>query len=323
MNYKLENKFSMLKTVKTVEQKNLTAINTVAAVKASFTKFDSKLDEIEAVIRLQIKDITGYAAVKKDLINTLCESGLTIAAALFAFGAASKNLLIKKGSDYSISDLKKLRDNTLVETCSNIHTLAVANLTALDPYGIDEQALIDFKKIIDDTSAANAVPTSEIDLRKGYTSQLNVLFHEISIILSEEVDKTMILLKKTFPSFYAYYKNARSIIDLKGKRKTILIDDPAINSAIFGFVYNELDSSLIEDALVEIEILEISDNTDEDGEYYLEKVPKGTHTIKASAPSYNQKEIPGITLADKEILSLDIYLTPSELPTVEETPEPE
>ena len=323
MNSIFENKFSMFNTVITAKKQNPLAVDSVPAVKSNFLKFENKVAEIENIIKLQIKSTKGYTNLKKECTGILCESAVFVSSALYAFASSNDKPLVKDGSDFSPSDFGKMRDSILVENCRNIHKLATDNLTDLVPYNIDSSFLLQFQKEIDDTAQVNPIPTVEIKHRKVYTYQLAVLFQEATNILTNELDKTILLLKKTYSDFYKLYKNSRAIIDLKGKSNTIVSNDETITSAIIGFVYNEIDSSLIEDAVVEIEILEISDNTDEDGEYYLEKVPKGTYTIKASAPSYNQKEIPKVALADKEILSLDIYLTPSELPTVDETPEPE
>jgi hypothetical protein len=302
----------MFNAVNAVKNQNLAAVDSVPAVKAAFTKFENKFNEIETVLQLQIKNIKGYAAVKNDLTVSLCSSATTLSAALFAYGVSSNNQLIKEGSDYTHSDFTRMRDTILVENCYNLHKLADDNLAALVPYNIDAPFLTSFLTLVQQTETANPSPTVERSHRKAYTSQLNVLFREAMNILTEEVDKTMLLLKSTYPDFFQHYKNARIIIDLHGKTKATKTEEGigTVNLVVTAAV----DSSLLENVkavltsnAVEIETL----YTDEEGEVIFEEVKPGNYIITLSLETYNNKQTDEFTIVPGDELSLEISLDAS------------
>jgi hypothetical protein len=301
----------MFLAVKILKQQNLETVNSILAVKNSFLKFENKCHELENMIRLQIKSTKGYTALKKNISDSLCETAVLVSSALFAYSSATKNNLIKEISNFSPSRLKKMRDNTFIQTCKNLYALASENQTALASYNIDDTFLLDFKKKLNDADKINPIPIVERSHRKVYTHQLTVLFKQVSLILSEEVDKTMVLLKKSNPDFYQLYKNARTIINFKTKKKTNSFDVVDNNAAIFGFVFNKEDFLPVINALVQIPNLNMEAITDEDGEYYIENIPAGKHTIIVFADAFNKKTLPDITITKNDLLSLNIYISPS------------
>lgn len=83
-------------------------------------------------------------------------------------------------------------------------------------YGIVAESLTNLNKEIDDFEGLVAKPRSGIVARSTATARLIDLFKETNELLREQLDKLMLVLKESYPTFYNEYKAARIIVDLHG-----------------------------------------------------------------------------------------------------------
>ena len=112
---------------------------------------------------------------------------------------------------YNLSNLRKLRENTIAGVCTLIHQTALPLLPSLEPYGTSQQTLAilnqhitDYKEIVPKTRAGIVTQTI-------FTSQIAELFKENDKIL-HRIDKLVNILQFKEPDFFNQYYKAREIV---------------------------------------------------------------------------------------------------------------
>jgi hypothetical protein len=198
---------------------NNAIISTNAAFMASFNSFNAQLSTLISTETKAQKKTKGVAKDKETLRAELVQAAYDLAAQIFAYANKQKNQTLKKQVDFSITDLERIKDELLVPTCNNIKTQASSNLTALTDYQVTAATLTAFQKSIDDYSAAVPTPRLAIAAKTADNKLVKATIKEISSILKNEMDKTVVAFRKAPPSFVTEYFEARKIIDPASKPK--------------------------------------------------------------------------------------------------------
>lgn len=198
---------------------NNAIISTNAAFMASFNSFNAQLSTLISTETKAQKKTKGVAKDKETLRAELVQAAYDLAAQIFAYANKQKNQTLKKQVDFSITDLERIKDELLVPTCNNIKTQASSNLTALTDYQVTAATLTAFQKSIDDYSAAVPTPRLAIAAKTADNKLVKATIKEISSILKNEMDKTVVAFRKAHPSFVTEYFEARKIIDPASKPK--------------------------------------------------------------------------------------------------------
>ncbi len=94
-------------------------------------------------------------------------------------------------------------------------------------YGITQTKLTALKKKIDAFEASLAKPRQQIAESSAATQTLQAQFAEADTILNKRLDKLVYQFKESAPDFFNAYQTARSIVDLRGSRKTNDTPTPA------------------------------------------------------------------------------------------------
>ncbi|MFH0893454.1 MAG: carboxypeptidase-like regulatory domain-containing protein, partial [Bacteroidota bacterium] len=133
---------------------------------------------------------------------------------------------------------------------------------------------------------------------------------ECGEILRERMDKLMRNMEVNHRDFYEIYNNAREVVDNKGRRKAVAGEAPY--GIINGTVSENIYGNGLEGVLVKLEntatgkVLE--DYTDEDAEYYFEKVEPGSYILRVVFDGYNDLIIANFKVAGNEELTKDFEL---------------
>jgi Carboxypeptidase regulatory-like domain len=114
----------------------------------------------------------------------------------------------------AISGLQKLADNNLVDKCQEIHDIANGVIADLADYNIDAAWLTAYQNQLNDFDSITAAPRVATVNRASLTAQLGTLFNTAKAEL-DHVSTLVKLLEYTDPVFYASYKNAIKIINVK------------------------------------------------------------------------------------------------------------
>jgi hypothetical protein len=312
-----ENRLSMLKTVQTVCDEYETEISGIPALASAYMQYKAKLAEIDTAVQNQITDIHGVTQDKKALRNSLAIAAEVIASALTSFASVTGNNELKTSVKFSSAKLLNMRDDIMIETCSLINIKAGENIAALADYGIDASTYAAFQLLLANTMAKNAATTAVRGHHKYYTKQSRELITEAIKLLKARIDTNLKVLRAAHPEFYEVYINSRAVIDLHGKPRThILTEESALMGNIMGTITDAQSGEPIENAKIELVEKALSIETDQDGEFYLEEVPEGIHTIRVTKDGYETYTENNFTVAKDDELSKDIVI--SALPAIQE-----
>lgn len=213
MNKRDEAKLSMYKAVEAHCNNNQPIISTSAAFLASFNAFVAKQATLFKSETSAQKQTKGVALDKGELKAILIQIAYEIASLVFAMANKTKNETLKQSVNFSITDLERLKDEFIVPVCTNIKTEANANLTALSDYGVTPAKLTELQTAME--NYANATPKPRLAKTQKTTDNMNVksVIKEIDDILKNEMDKTVLVFKKTHPDFVTKYTEVRKIVD--------------------------------------------------------------------------------------------------------------
>ena len=112
------------------------------------------------------------------------------------------------------------REAAVLSRVRDIHAAATAELAKLGDYGITQAKLTALKKKIDAFEASLAKPRQQIATGSAATQSLQSQFADADTILNKRLDKLVYQFKDSAPDFFNEYQTARSIVDIRGGRKT-------------------------------------------------------------------------------------------------------
>jgi hypothetical protein len=310
MKITVKNRFHMLKVVHDTCSESLVAIDSIPACKAAYLRLKGIIEKMEGSMQLQITDHKGLTKEKNYLKHVLAEITVNVSAGLMSYAHIEHDYSLEEEVRCSLSKLFKLADDVMVERSKFIYTKANDIIGELADYGVDAALLSKMDGRIKDFEKISPKVSEAIDARKLHTAKLNMLLAEANDLLKNEMDRLVLLLADTYIDFKKLYKNSRSIDDYRGKRSAV--DAPEGFGSISGVVTDNTDSSPIEDAEVVIEGLNLSTSTDEDGEYYFEKVPAGVYAMKVSATTYKVENNANVEVISGTGIAVDFGMSSEE-----------
>lgn len=306
MKSRYENLLTMFKTVITVCNEYSGTIAAVPAINSDYTAFKVKVNELEQAIQHQILDISGIAEDKKNLILETINKTLIFAGALHAWADTQNDQQLKREVNYSKSDLLRLRDDLMIEACNVVYERANVHIAELAAYGLDAASLADLQSSINNCSAKNTAPVTAREHRKWYTARVKQLIREANGLLKQRLDKSIRLFSVTEPEVHDMYYNSRVIIDLHGKTGNLPHFEPS--GVIIGAVLDAETGDPLEGAEIKLVESALILESDEDGEYFFEKVPIGEHTLRVIKEGYLPYNESGMAVANDDEITKDILL---------------
>ena len=304
MNTHIRNRFHMLKVVYDTCSESLTAVNSIPACKDAYIRLGEIVTKMESSMQVQMVDHTGLTKEKNYLKQLLAETTAAVAGGVVSYAHNKHDFSLEGEMRCSTSLLARMSDDVMLERCKMVKTKADGLLAELADYAIDAALITklvdrikDFEKIIPKVSEA-------IDTRKLHTAGMNQMIAEATDLLRNEMDALVLLLDDVHAPFKKQYKISRSIDDYRGKRNAAPL--PEGFGSISGIVSDNVDSGLIEDAVVTIDGTDLTASTDEDGEYYFEEVPAGVYTLKVSADTYHVETVENVEVIANAGITIDI-----------------
>ena len=175
--------------------------NTVLLIKS--------ISQQQSVIESKDKTLT-----KKQRSTALCIKTVQLVNILKAHFLFTNNITHTNAINVSLSSLQKMADNNLVDKCQEIHDIASTIIANLADYNINAAWLTTYQNQLNDFDSITASPRVATVNRASLTAQLGTLFDTAKTQL-EHVTTLVKLLEYTDPVFYASYKNAIKIINVK------------------------------------------------------------------------------------------------------------
>jgi hypothetical protein len=301
MNAKQESKLNMYHAVIAHCDAFPAIVATVPAFGTSYTSFKAIVSSLDATVQLEAQVITGIATDKKIVRDTLCQQAADIAAVVYAYATTVANNELAEEVNFSVSDLKRLRDDQTAPTCKNIHDAANDNLAALATYGITAGMLTTFNTLITNYTSKVPATRNAVALRKTYAASIKTLFKQADNLLKKVLDKLAVQFKAANLEFHDTYFNNR-----------IIIDAPTSKTGIKGSIADSVTSNPIAvTATLTLQATTFTTTSDPSGNFKFIKIPNGTYTIVITAPGYQSKQITNVTVTQGQMTTINITLTPA------------
>ncbi len=292
------NRLDMYLVVQDFYEDNQATIDLVAARATAFGQLNTNITAINAEIAGQSTNTTGVAQDKSAIRITLDNITAVTLAAAKAWALATENNTLAAEFDYSLSDIQRIKDDTMQGFCDYRISLVNDNIASLADYGIDAAAVTAWQDALDAYTAVLETPREAINARHLHTEALKTLFSNTGSLFKSQLDPLMMVFKLSDPDLYAAYKQARIIID-RGGSTTPPTPDNSIT--ISGNVSDNSTSSPIVGATVTLIPSDGGDpiitTTTDDGSYEMEftDVPPATTfsaTLEATAENFEPSSTP-------------------------------
>ncbi len=297
MTKKQEVKLNMYNAVISYCDDNTGTTETIPAFATTLTAFKAEVNAINSTAQLEAQVITGIAINKADLKKSLCTSGESLAAALYAYATAEEDPVLQEKSKYSYSDLIKLKDDEVAIIVQNLHNDAIAIVASLAPYGVTAATLEALNDLIEEYSDSVSAPRNAAALRKTYVAQLVTLFKECDTILKAQLDKLAVQFKSSNPEFYNTYKNNRKIVNA-----------PTSATQAKGIVTDSVSGLPIFEVAVAVEDQEFSATSNLEGGYTIKIPVPGVYTLVFAKEGYQPFEVPNVEIVLGQSAIVDIQL---------------
>ena len=173
-----ENRFTMIKTVRTFLEQNQDIVTNISELANVQAQLKGIYDNLKAKDKEKKNSFEGKALVKLASKERVIKSSLAVSAALFAFAKKSGNIELAGLTDITRSSLDLMRDTMLVEAMEGLRNLATANISELGPYGVTQSKLDEFTAKIEEYDDSIGKKETGMVKRKGAVKSLKLLFSE-------------------------------------------------------------------------------------------------------------------------------------------------
>jgi hypothetical protein len=221
----------------------------------------------------------GIADDKSFLRDNLTIMAAEISRKIRGYAVNVENLVLVSEIKYTAATLDKLPDNVMVIVSNIIHEKASEHLPELNTYGIDADALDNFRDAIDNYYASIPKPRTGIVIRRGATLNLKQLFNNTDYLLKNQMDVLMGIVQNPHPNFYTSYINSRKIINPGSFPLSIRCQ-----------VVNEMNEPMA-GVLAQAPQNNKEYRTKEKGKFYIKSFPTGTHQFVFSKQGYETKTV--------------------------------
>lgn len=219
------NKIKMYDTVQTVILGHQSTWDNNTAFTDAYNAFATKLDLLKSVAADHINSSKGVTALKKVVQQNTIEQAMILGNVLGALALKTGDTELLMRNIYSQSEWTRGSSLLKINRFKNLLADVVEHEAQLMDYGIDATAIQLFTDKLAQYEALSKQPRLSIVNRKQKTQQIAELFTEIDALLNGQIDRIIKIFKVAAPKFVSTFENARSIVDLKGKRSKFTDND--------------------------------------------------------------------------------------------------
>jgi hypothetical protein len=212
MNALQEAKLKMYRATESYCDANAAIVASNVAFQTAFTGFKTNIETIISTLQADELVLTGITADKLQSKQKLCRMTAETAGVIYAYAVTVGDNTLKMAVDFPVSDLTRMREDSLAVRCQSIHDAGSANLAALADYGVTQASLDNLQTAIDTYSADTPKTRTAISQRKTMTAKLAHLFDETDTLLKDRLDKLVQIFNSAHPDFVQTYEAARRIV---------------------------------------------------------------------------------------------------------------
>ncbi|MBZ0200898.1 MAG: hypothetical protein K8H86_13590 [Ignavibacteriaceae bacterium] len=213
MRGKLENYFSMLRSVDGLLKLNTVIVDTVAAFKRAALELSGLLTEVSELETTKPSTTTGKTEKKQNAKYALCEAGANLCSAIRVYAEETEKPDLLMEARYTESDFKRMRDTELPDKAGAVKNLATQNLAVLADYGVDQAEIDSLAALITAYNAAMGEKDDIVADSIYSTEALDGLADKGRAII-KRLDLFTDRMQTKQPEFCGKYLTARRIIDV-------------------------------------------------------------------------------------------------------------
>ncbi len=219
MKANIKNSVDMAKVTMSVCEKKAEVISMFPALNSAYTRFKSKMEEVDKTIKEQIAVITGITEEKKLSRARLIKSTDAVTQVIMAFAHLAQDVNLEKEVHFSASQLKKMNDEVLAQTAHIIYDKGINHTAEIAAFGADTSSLATLLADLNEFEQVSHTPREALETRKTSTHKLESLIHDVSDLMKNELDRLIHVLPDEYADFKETYKGSRKIISRHGKVK--------------------------------------------------------------------------------------------------------
>ena len=297
MNAKQESQLNMFRAVESHCNDYPSIVAILPAYQTSYHLFRSKITAISEAMQKEDLVTKGITIRKAQAKKMLCKFASEVASPIFAYAEITSNSQLKKEVSFSYSKLVQTKDESLSPRIKNIFDVATDNLAQLASYGISAITLQEFQQLIDAYSSAVPDPRNASAVKKTVRENIKNLMKESNSILKNQMDKSIVMLKKEHPDFVSTYTANR-----------VIIDPPRGQTQLKGRVIDSITKEPLQGVTVSIDSFVAV--TDAKGKYQVNNMRLGNYVLQANFSNFEPYEKTNLLIKMGRINNLNIELSP-------------
>lgn len=208
----------MYDTVQSVILKHQATWNSNPAFADAYNAFAAKLDGLKDLSTEHINSTKGATALKLEVQEKAVNQALTLGNVLGALALKIGDTELLMRNIYTHSEWLKGSSLMKMNRFKNLLSDTMDHEQALLEYGIDNAFIQDFEANILQFEMLSKQTRTSIVSRKQMTEAIANYFSEIDELLDGQVGRIILVFGQTDPKFVRIFKNARIVVDHKGKR---------------------------------------------------------------------------------------------------------
>lgn len=216
MTKRQENRLSMARAVQDILQQHAGVVNTIPAFIAAKLELDQLITEADGLVQLQVEKTKGVAQDKQQAEMKAIRAVLKLIGPAKSYALARANNTLRESVSYSESQLREMRDTTLVSVLGTLRSKISPIMAELVPYGVSAADLAAFDAALSDYNAIVVAPRTNTSSKVWATDHLDNVFKKMDLLL-KQTDGIAQLKKETEAEFFVTYSSARKIVDNAGK----------------------------------------------------------------------------------------------------------
>lgn len=212
-------KMKMYDAVRTVLTENQSVWSTMPAFEVGVNLFNSKLSDVKQASNNQQELMLGITDHWYGYLENIVSRGMILRKALSVYAFDNSLISIASKIEFSYSDLKRANFSKQRSMLSRLYDLSLEYAEELQAYGVTQERILEFGILYDMYESEVNNSRSMMISRKMATETIRVRSKEIDFVLRKRIDVLIDLLKVEYPDFYDKYKNARIVLNAKGKNE--------------------------------------------------------------------------------------------------------
>lgn len=219
----------------------------IPAFAQAYQAAKATLDAIAVADNLRKQNRVAISSGKKQFRQEIARQAHTISAAIATYAAAQNNQQLMAAMNFTQSELFRGTDPDLGAKVANILASARSLSAELKNYGITDEMVDAFGKLVDQYLPAANSPRSSLADRKQAAQLIKEGLNEVRAQLKNQLDKLMLQFKTSHPDFYNTYIFKRAVISPAYRNTQLegLVTDKASLASLGGVQVSVQDTSLV------------------------------------------------------------------------------